>query len=147
MIRRLVLIFAVFSLAVAGTVAPGFGLNNTAVLTITGDYTQNAGGLLVIELEGTTPGSGTGFHDQLNVTDLVSLDGGLTVTEVNGFSAVAFNTFQVVVAGTSLTGTFNVGALSLPATFASPPTYGATFVDLFRPFVATIPRFISSLLP
>jgi hypothetical protein len=51
-------------------------------ITIIGDYTQTAGGNLVIEIGGLNPG--TDF-DQLNITGQATLDGTLTVNLINGF--------------------------------------------------------------
>jgi T5SS/PEP-CTERM-associated repeat protein len=87
-----------------GLVSPG---DSPGALHITGDYAQAAGGKLLIELAGTTPGS---QYDQLLVTGKVTLDGTLQVL-LNGFSPIPGNTFQILDFA-SLTGTF--ATMNLP---------------------------------
>jgi hypothetical protein len=72
------------------------------VLTIVGDYTQAAGGVLVIEVGGTD--AGTDF-DQLAVTGQATLDGTLTVNLTGGFVPNSGDRFQVLTFG-SETGAF-----------------------------------------
>jgi hypothetical protein len=72
------------------------------VLTIVGDYTQTAGGVLVIEIGGLNPG--TDF-DQLNITGLATLDGTLTVNLINGFVPNSGDSFTVMNSGSGF-GTF-----------------------------------------
>jgi hypothetical protein len=71
-------------------------------LTIVGDYTQTAGGVLVVEIGG--PNAGTDF-DQLNVTGQAPLDGTLTVNLINGFVPSSGDSFPVLTFG-SETGAF-----------------------------------------
>ena len=56
-----------------GTVAPG---GSPGILTITGSYTQGAGGTLRIEIDGLTVGT---EYDRLAVTGAASLDGTLAI--------------------------------------------------------------------
>ena len=70
------------------------------VLTIAGDYTQTSGGVLVIEIDGRTPGV---TFDQLNITGQATLDGTLTV--INGFQPDSGDSFQIMTFG-SRSGTF-----------------------------------------
>jgi hypothetical protein len=72
------------------------------VLTIVGDYTQAAGGVLVIEVGG--PNVGTDF-DQLAVTGQAALDGTLTVNLTGGFVPSSGDRFQVLTFGSG-TGAF-----------------------------------------
>lgn len=86
----------------AGTVSPG---NSAGIITVDGDYTQEVGGTLEIELGGTTAGTG---YDQLVVTGATTLQGTLNVTLMPGFSPQAGDTFFIVNHPTSGTGNFTV---------------------------------------
>jgi hypothetical protein len=72
------------------------------LLTIVGDYTQTAGGVLVVEIGG--PNAGTDF-DQLAVTGQATLDGTLTVNLINGFVPNSGDSFEVLTFGSG-TGAF-----------------------------------------
>ena len=63
----------------SGHVAPG---NSPAIITINGDYTQTATGLLEIQVGGLTPGT---QHDQVQVTGHTTLGGTITFPFINGF--------------------------------------------------------------
>jgi hypothetical protein len=76
--------------------------NQIGVLTIAGNYTQTAVGILNIDVSGTTPG--TDF-DQLVISGRATLDGTLNVNLVNGFTPSAGESFKIVEYG-SITGTF-----------------------------------------
>jgi hypothetical protein len=75
------------------------GAGVTGILTINGTYTQRPGGTLVIQVGGSTPG--TGF-DKIAVSGQATLDGSLTVILLDGFvpGPLQIVTFQ------SHTGTF-----------------------------------------
>src|SRR5262249_53350246 len=62
-----------------GTVSPG---NSPGCMTITGNYTQGAGGTLSIEIAGTTACT---QYDQLTVTGTATLGGTLNVSLLSGF--------------------------------------------------------------
>ena len=62
-------------------VAPG---NRPGIFSVSGDYTQDAGGTLAIEVTGT--GAGEGGHDQLNVSGAAALDGTLDIQTDAGFT-------------------------------------------------------------
>jgi hypothetical protein len=72
------------------------------ILTIVGDYSQAAGGVLVIDIGGPDPG--TDF-DQLNITGQATLDGALTVNLINGFQPNAGDSFTIMTFGSG-TGAF-----------------------------------------
>ncbi len=82
-----------------GSVEPGL---SAGTLTIDGDYTQQAGGMLTIEAEGLTPDT---EHDQLIVTGAAMIDGTLAVEFINGYVPNPGDSFVVLTAGT-LSGTF-----------------------------------------
>lgn len=82
-----------------GAASPG---NSTGTLTIEGNYTQQSGGALTIELGGLLPGE----FDLLNVTGSVSLAGTLNVAFVAPFSPEVGTTFDILV-GSSRTGSFS----------------------------------------
>lgn len=90
----------------SGTVAPGA---SPGIITIGGNYTQTSAGVLVIEVGGTTPGSG---YDQLQVSGNANLAGNLVISQFGGFAPTASDTFQIITTGGSVTGAFNV-----PSTF------------------------------
>ncbi|MGO8899804.1 MAG: PEP-CTERM sorting domain-containing protein [Isosphaeraceae bacterium] len=83
----------------SGTVHPGDG---PGILTVTGNYTQNASGILDIVIGGRTPGSG---YSVLSVTGSALLGGMLDVSLVNGFSPVTDDTFVILTSG-GLSGVF-----------------------------------------
>ncbi len=83
-----------------GTVHPG---HSPGVLTITGDYTQGAGGTLAADVAGTTPGSG---YSQLAVSGNVTIGGALAITTGAGFTPPTGHSYQVLTTGGSVTGHF-----------------------------------------
>ena len=83
----------------SGTVEPG---SSPGTLTVTGDYSQGAGGTLQTEITGTTPGS---QFDRLEVGGAVSLNGTLAIVNAGGFAPALTDTFQILT-GSSVTGTF-----------------------------------------
>jgi autotransporter-associated beta strand protein/T5SS/PEP-CTERM-associated repeat protein len=94
-------------IAGAGTlVAPG---NSPGLLTIDGDYTQDALARLEIELGGLTRGS---EYDALIVTGAMNPGGTLNVSLWNGFDPVGGNSFDILDWG-SLSGRF--ACVDLPA--------------------------------
>jgi hypothetical protein len=105
-----------------GTVKPGA---SPGKLTLGGNYTQGSGGTLEAEISGT--GQGT-EHDWLAVGGNASLDGTLAVVSDPAFTSSGTDTFAVLTAGGSVTGTFAslVGADTpfgtySPAYTAGPP--------------------------
>ncbi|MEX2169585.1 MAG: autotransporter-associated beta strand repeat-containing protein [Pirellulales bacterium] len=80
-----------------GIVAPG---NSPGTLHITGNYTQNAGGTLKIEIE-----SPDGF-DRLAVTGNMALGGTLEISLIDGFMPTADQSFDILSWG-SLAGAFS----------------------------------------
>ncbi len=76
-----------------GTLAPGHSAGRT---TISGNYTQQAGARLDIEIGGTTFGSD---YDEVEVTGAATLDGTLRLSLLNDFIPDATNSFVVLAAG------------------------------------------------
>jgi hypothetical protein len=72
--------------------APG----SPGILTVVGDYTQTAGGVLVVESGGPNPGSD---FDQLGITGQATLDGTLTVNLINGFQPNTGDSFTIMTFG------------------------------------------------
>src|SRR5262249_29196709 len=93
------------------------------VLSIVGDYTQTAGGVLVIEIGG--PNAGADF-DQLAVTGQAALDGTLTVNLTGGFVPSSGDSFQVL--------TFGAGT----GVFATIDGDGPLFTPRFDPMDVTL---------
>jgi hypothetical protein len=110
------------------TINPG---NSPGLLTIDGNYTQNSGGILAIELGGLTPGT---QFDVLDVNGTATLDGTLTVSLINGFAPTAGDTFTFLTydargdVGGSPSG-FDVFASGTPGLNYS-VSYGATGATL-----------------
>jgi hypothetical protein len=107
-----------------GTVAPG---NSPGALTINGNYFQDAGGTLAVEVGGTTPGSG---YDRLTVTGSATLGGTLSVSYYGGFAPSTGNTFDVLTYG-SRSGYF--AALAVPAGSSMYGTANPSFYRLAMP--------------
>ncbi len=74
-----------------GTLAPG---NSPGIITINGDYTQNAGGTLDIEIAGTNPL--TPDFDQLIVNGTVTLAGALDGVPFGGVTPGPGDSFQLI---------------------------------------------------
>ena len=106
----------------SGEIDPG--MDGTAgILTIHGNYTQTAAGVLNIGIGGTAADE----YDQLVVTGSVSLDGTLNVCLIGGFTPMTGDSFQIVTSGMALSGSFataNVGPGFMP------PSYDAMDVTL-----------------
>jgi hypothetical protein len=74
-----------------GTVAPG---TSSGILSVQGNYVQQPGSTLAIELGGLVEGE---QYDVLNVTGGMTLNGGtLNVTLVNGFSPALNSSFDIL---------------------------------------------------
>jgi hypothetical protein len=82
-----------------GVLAPGNSIGTTNIM---GNYAQQAGATLAIEISGLLPGT---QHDRVDVTGNVSLDGKLQIALVDGFMPATNQTFTVLSAA-GLTGTF-----------------------------------------
>jgi len=76
-----------------GTLAPGASPGTTVV---TGDYTQQAGGTLEIEIGGLGAGS---QYDHVNVTGQATLDGLLAVSLVGGYLPMPGDAFEILTCG------------------------------------------------
>jgi hypothetical protein len=73
-----------------GHVQPGLPLGQ---LSITGTFTQTAGGSLDVDIGGLTPGT---QFDRLTVTGAATLNGTLNIAVINGFMPALGNGFQVM---------------------------------------------------
>ncbi|MDQ6655052.1 MAG: hypothetical protein M3Y80_04480, partial [Verrucomicrobiota bacterium] len=73
-----------------GIVAPG---HSPGRITINGNYTQGANGVLNIEIGGSTPGTG---YDQLIVSGNAALGGTLNVSLINGYQPHMGDTFTII---------------------------------------------------
>ncbi len=78
----------------AGTVSPG---NSAGSITVQGDYTQSADGILDIELGGATAGT---QYDQLTVTGTATMAGTLNVSLIDGFIPQVGDSFTILPYGT-----------------------------------------------
>jgi hypothetical protein len=100
----------------AGTVAPGA---SPGTLTVTGDYTQGAGGTLAEEITGTTPGT---QFDRLLVGGAATLGGTLAINSAS-FTPAAIDTFKIISGANSRVGTF----ASLTGATVNGETYSAQY--------------------
>jgi hypothetical protein len=93
----------------SGFVEPGalVILDPTTSLVVDGDYTQQGGGSMRIEIGG--PGAGTG-HDRLQITGNATLAGGLIVETIGGFEPALLDSFPILTA-TSVNGVFDIAVL------------------------------------
>jgi hypothetical protein len=105
----------------AGQINPG-RIGSAGILTIIGNYTQTATGILTIEIGGLNPGD---QFDQLSVSGLATLNGTLAVGLVSGFRPQADDSFEILTFG-SASGDFSVrtgldlgGGLSLVPSLGS----------------------------
>ena len=92
----------------AGTVHPGDG---PGILSVIGNYTQNAGGILDIQIGGVTPGID---FSVLSVSGLAALNAGsiLDVSLLNGFTPTSNETFVILTSG-GLSGMFTDNTITL----------------------------------
>ena len=84
----------------SGTVRPG---TSPGTLTVTGDYTQGANGVLEVDVDGTAQGT---QYDHLDVGGAASLDGTVAVVKGAGFDPLLSDTFQFL-SSASRSGTFD----------------------------------------
>lgn len=85
----------------SASITPGDSSAKPAIFSVSGSYSQQAKGILDINVGG----NGAGTCGELAVSNGVSLNGTLNIKLVNGFVPVVGNTFTIV-SGSSVTGTF-----------------------------------------
>jgi hypothetical protein len=105
-----------------GTVAPG---DSPGMLTIAGNYTQEAGGTLAIAIAGSTPGS---QFSQLKVGGAATLGGTVSVTDEGAFVPTLNEPVEIITGASSRTGTF--ATVSGPSAGIYTPKYEAHSVTL-----------------
>lgn len=87
------------SITVEGTIDLGSAVGN---LGITGNYTENATGVLKIKIGG----AGAGQYDTLSVGGTATLGGAVQVTLIGGFTPLPTDQFQILVAFGGVAGNF-----------------------------------------
>lgn len=109
-----------------GTLAPGPSAASTSVA---GDYVQQAGAMLALEIGGTSPGNG---HDRIDITGSTTLGGELLLSLIDGFipspsesfilldAATIFGAFTNVAPGQRLTTIDQVGSFLIHYGSGSP---------------------------
>jgi autotransporter-associated beta strand protein len=117
-----------------GTVRPGDLLPSVGVgaLTITGNYTQQSGGAMEIDLASESS------FDQLKVNNLASLAGTLDVKLLGGYMPTPLQTFTFLTYG-SHTGNFG-NIVALDAGYSYTVNYGPTFSTLVVTAAAAVPE-------
>jgi hypothetical protein len=105
---------------IAGTVSPGA---SPGMLTITGNYTQGASGVLDMQIGGLVAGTD---YDQLRVGGTTSLAGTLNTALINGFVPASGTTFTLIQSTGAISGTFTT--TNQPAGIFN-SFYGPTTVD------------------
>ncbi len=123
-----------------GAVTPG---DSPGILTINGNYQQGSGGVLNIEVGGTTAGT---QYDQLKVSGTATLAGTLDATLINGFGPGAGEQFAALTAGGGISGSF--ATINLPSidgrpaftvqTIAGPPPSVELFAAVVAPDLAAV---------
>lgn len=81
-----------------GIARPG---NSPGTMTLDGDYAQGPGGMIEIEIGGTTPGVD---YDQLIVTGDATINGIILVKFINGYTPTAGQQFNIIDTGGNFTG-------------------------------------------
>ncbi len=83
----------------AGTLAPGNSAGTLDIAVTSLDFASASSYL--VELGGTSPGDGTGFYDQTNISGRIALSGtvSLGVTLIDGYAPVAGDTFYILTRG------------------------------------------------
>src|SRR5262249_13146351 len=102
----------------SATISPG---SSPGILTINGDYTQTASGVLNIEIGGTN--AAKPHFDQLIISGKATLKGTLNISLINGFTPALGDSFQFMTYG-SRSGdfSFTTGLAPLFVRIAGPTT-------------------------
>ena len=102
------------AVTLAAAVNPG---QSPGILNINGNATVGTNETFTVELGGTTPGTGAGFHDQLAIVGTVTIGTGVTLDPVlfGGFSPTLGDAFTIVDNddADAVSGTFEYGGLPL----------------------------------
>ncbi|MFQ6026905.1 MAG: beta strand repeat-containing protein [Dehalococcoidia bacterium] len=112
--------------------SPGFstGIVNLipdSVAATGGNYTQNIGGFLNIDIGGPVPGTG---HDQANMTNNADLTGTLNVDFINGFNPNPCDRFQIATYGSRTGAIPTMNVTNLPAGLFLRADFNATDLTL-----------------
>jgi hypothetical protein len=93
-----------------GTLAPGSSGLGTGRTTITGNYEQDAGSVLSLQIGGDTPAAGpnspSNDYDNVSVSGSVVLGGTLSLSLINGFTPGVGDSFTLLTATGGITGSF-----------------------------------------
>lgn len=117
-----------------GTVSPGpvSPSPSPGVLTV-GSAAFTSGASFVAQIQGTSPGLGAGFYDQLTSTGVISLAGVTLTPTLSGFTAAIGNEFVIVK---------STGGGTITGQFAGLPTTGTEIVSL----AASIPAALKATI-
>ena len=111
---------------VLGTVAPGSS-NTAGVITIEGNYTQDASGILSINLGGTSPGTQS---SELVVTGQANLGGTLQMQFIGNYTPSLTNNDTIKALYASFTTTFSTYQLPTRGTVTVAPYYQSHQLNL-----------------
>lgn len=107
-----------------GDLRPG---NSPAIVTFANSVGLGANASLEIELGGTAKGRG---YDSVAVAGTAALDGGLSVSLIDGFVPSIGNTFEILTATGGITGSFATESLPVPIGLTWDVVYGASSILL-----------------
>ena len=96
---------------IEGDLRPG---NSPGVVSFGGDLVLDGLSQTFIDIGGTTPGFGTGHHDQINVVGNATIGGNLELDPYGGFVPVSGDKFVIMTYGSG-TGTFGTVTGTSPA--------------------------------
>ncbi len=105
---------------IEGDLRPG---NSPGVVSFGGDLVLDGLSQTFIDIGGTTPGNGTGHHDQINVVGAATLGGTLELDPFGGFVPVSGDKFVIMTYG-SETGAFT-------SVIGTSPAPGLTYTPVY----------------
>jgi hypothetical protein len=88
-----------------------------AATTTGGNWTQSSSTALNIEIGGDTPGTGVGFHDQLNIENVADLSGTLNVAFIGGHMPDSCQAYEIITFGSRTGSLPTVKVTGLPLGF------------------------------
>ncbi|MCM2308833.1 MAG: filamentous hemagglutinin N-terminal domain-containing protein, partial [Sulfuritalea sp.] len=97
-----------------GTISPGVGAGNTAILSITGNLLLGGSSVVEADIGGTTAGS---QYDQIGLSGNLTLGGDIRYQAVGGYTGGSGNSFALINPAGTNSGTANVTTLAANPAF------------------------------